>query len=64
MDPNDTLRMIRAYVKRIQDWEAGKPGDEDIPALASALAEYAEAMDEWLSKGGFPPSAWPLVSVL
>lgn len=59
MDPNETLRMIRLYTKRIN---GELPSDETIVELAQNLAEYVGALDEWLSKGGFLPSEWQAVS--
>jgi hypothetical protein len=45
MDPNETLAQIRADIAT-SDSEAGRLGD------------LVEALDGWLSKGGFPPTAW------
>lgn len=54
MDPNETLRMIRATTKQM--------GIETNPAVNAAyaelLAEYVTALDEWLTHGGFLPAAW------
>lgn len=54
MDPNETLRLLRLTVKQMR-------ADED-PAVRKAhadeIAEYVEALDEWLSSGGFLPEAW------
>ena len=67
MDPIETLRMIRLYVGKINVWRDlldrmdGKLlpwQQEEMQQDACHLAEYTEAMDEWLSKGGFLPSAW------
>lgn len=58
MDPNKTLSEIRdALAIMNSDNMSGQ-----INAAAS-LAEHAEALDGWLSKGGFLPDAWrqPLV---
>jgi hypothetical protein len=50
MDPNETLRRLRACA------------DEDDPFNAAELLpvmqEHFRALDEWLSKGGFVPDAW------
>lgn len=43
MDPNETLRRIRAAIRNDETGE---------------LAELVEALDDWLSGGGFLPSAW------
>ena len=69
MDPNETLRMIRTYVSRLNEvGDAMDRGDEamfkrltatESPLeMASALAEYVEALDEWLTAGGFLPREW------
>jgi hypothetical protein len=43
MDPNETLRKLREWVKD----PTKQPG-----------AELFEALDEWLTRGGFPPDDW------
>jgi hypothetical protein len=54
MDPNETLRDIRANLRLA----------ESAPSLAVAnqhremAMESFQALDEWLSKGGFKPQAW------
>ena len=55
MDPNETLRLIRLTIKQM------KVDDNAVifAAHGGELAEYVEALDEWLSKGGFFPSDWP-----
>lgn len=60
MDPNETLRQIRAHIKAMN--EADEKEDAAAYAFAAMqLAESVEAMDEWLSKGGFLPEEWELV---
>lgn len=49
MDPNAALQAIRAEVFEIQH------GDKPDP---QALADTFQGLDEWLSKGGFPPEEW------
>lgn len=49
MDPDATLTKIRELVSMLVD-HPGEPTRE--------LAELAEALDEWLSRGGFLPEAW------
>ena len=48
MDPNETLRELRYLVKEFDF--------EDVP-LARDIVERIQALDEWLTKGGFSP--WP-----
>jgi hypothetical protein len=52
MDPNEILRLMREVVA-----EYRKPQPSSDSLLAD-LVQQVEAMDEWLSKGGFLPSAW------
>jgi hypothetical protein len=52
MDPDEALKKAREALKRMGD-EAYDAGD-----MAQELAEAFEALDGWLSKGGFPPHAW------
>ena len=51
MDPNATLHNIRRYL--------GIAHEADLSeAEGNALAELMLSLDEWLSNGGFLPSAW------
>lgn len=52
MDPDACLKLIRASVRRI---EAMYLLDDNE---ATTLAVVVNNLDEWLSKGGFPPRAW------
>lgn len=54
MDPNEALRLLRLTIKQMRVDE--DPGVR--AAHAAEIAEYAEALDEWLSKGGFMPADW------
>lgn len=61
MDPNRTLLELRAAIKRVlesdpQDQEDYEQFEED----ASQLANAADDLDNWLSRGGFLPDAWKL----
>ena len=51
MDPDEALRLLRVAVERV--W-----ADGDRSSLAEEVAERVEALDDWLSGGGFPPAAW------
>lgn len=51
MDPNANLLEQREIVSRMLD-SRGKKGDGE------RLAELVEALDEWISNGGFLPSRW------
>lgn len=62
MDPNTALANMRAAIaeyRRIAD--AGPSGLGQTIALAqisTEIAESADALDGWVSRGGFLPSAW------
>ena len=49
MDPDEVLHRLRVEVQEVLR------GEEPSPA---AMAEAFEALDQWLSKGGFLPSDW------
>lgn len=54
MDPNEALRQIRS----ITDYVNADSYSDDMQADLDRLAELFEALDQWLSKGGFLPNAW------
>lgn len=55
MDPNAALEEARELSAQIQkDFENDKVSEYD----ANRLAELFQALDGWLSKSGFLPSAW------
>lgn len=51
MDPDQTLQDLRSDLRELD----AAFGDED---LVVSVVEKVRALDEWLSKGGFAPSAW------
>jgi len=56
MDPDATLKQLRALVRDVQDQE-----EEEFPDLTEQAEEFAElfeALDDWLKGGGFKPRAW------
>jgi hypothetical protein len=58
MDPNQNLKQQRelaAQIIRLRDKDA--PHDQ-IADVADELAELVQALDGWLSRGGFLPSEW------
>lgn len=55
MDPNATLEELRNLASLAADQHGGDP---DADYLAARMAELFQALDEWLSKGGFAPAAW------
>lgn len=52
MDINDTLQRMRHSVN---GWTESETEDFDY---ADDMVSYFQAIDEWLSKGGFLPEAW------
>jgi hypothetical protein len=56
MDPNATLDSIRELVAK----SVNKPLDE---ADSDTLAELVDALDSWLSRGGFLPTEWYLAAL-
>ena len=50
MDPNTTLHELRELVARVQGG-LGRVEPEEF-------AERFDALDGWMSKGGFVPDAW------
>lgn len=55
MDPNEALDQAREASTEILD---GWPEGDDQVTPAITLAESFQALDEWLSRGGFKPAAW------
>lgn len=56
MDPNATLAEIRKRLTVLDG--CMRKGERSM--LAGELAELVEALDGWLSRGGFLPTAWKL----
>lgn len=56
MDPNETLRALRGAVRHMND--VGHELDERENQCVRTVVELFEALDTWLSKGGFPPEEW------
>lgn len=54
MDPNEALRALRAA---LADFDTALDAD-DANQAAMRLYDAADALDGWLSKGGFPPQDW------
>jgi len=54
MDSNETLRQLR---ETITAWRQAKNGADKIRAGAQ-IVELIEALDGWLSAGGFAPADW------
>jgi hypothetical protein len=53
VDPDQALRDLRAALR---DWHRSHPQDR-LDALRD-VATAAEALDDWISDGGFLPTDW------
>lgn len=58
MDPDETLRLARGAAKELEEALNGPLDLEAIDNAATDLLEYFQALDGWLSKGGFLPKRW------
>lgn len=56
MDPNAALKNIREAVGELRNQD--DDGVLDGTSQVGFLLESVEALDEWLTKGGFLPTAW------
>lgn len=54
MDPDANLARVRELTRRLSDPQL--PAERE--RATDELVEHVEALDEWLSKGGFLPQAW------
>jgi hypothetical protein len=54
MDPNEILARLR---EALSDYR-NSDGSESIWTALESVAELFEALDGWLSRGGFLPDAW------
>lgn len=54
MDPNETLRLLREAITGLFAVDTDNASYD--PAVE--IAERFQALDEWLSKGGFLPTDW------
>ena len=57
MDPNACLAEIRALVDKINSDDAVKDL-EYCGGLGAELAEKIDALDSWITRGGFIPREW------
>lgn len=55
MDPNAALKDIRRWAKESRMPTISPEARDELHALVTSAVE---ALDEWLSKGGFLPDAW------
>lgn len=55
MDPNK-------YLEDMMEASSSVDAGEEVDESAAALSEHVEAMNAWLSRGGFLPKAWAKAS--
>lgn len=55
MDPDEALKKAR---EALSDHRNGRLNAAEQADVLQELADAFEALDGWLSKGGFPPRAW------
>ena len=55
MDPNKTLFALRGLLANVRN---GTVRPDEQAATLEVMAGAFEALDYWLSHGGFPPAAW------
>lgn len=70
MDPNVALDDLRAALAAVRAAHEAIDAATDVDGLAEAIddaieaademADAAEALDGWLSRGGYPPVGWKL----
>lgn len=60
MDPDAALAAIRKAVRELNKVRDGATiADLDqLDYLIYEFVEHVEALDEWITKGGFLPAAW------
>lgn len=59
MDPNETLRRLRELLSTRQNLDDDdQDNDQELIRVGDDIAELVEALDTWLTKGGFLPAAW------
>lgn len=57
MDPNEALKELRRLAAIVRD-RSDRGKDPDVDGSAGDLAAAVASLDEWLSGGGFLPTAW------
>ena len=58
MDPDANLDEQKRLAKELLVKDADCRCGNIDPEKAERLAELVLALDEWITKGGFPPKAW------
>jgi len=60
MDPDVALEELRVAMQRVKEVFANYENSSVDPLVGAAkdLLDRSENLDEWMTKGGFLPSAW------
>ena len=58
MDPNANLEEQRRCVEIIKKLARSGEDEHELALTGVHLAELVEALDDWISGGGFKPDAW------
>lgn len=58
MDPNENLRETLELCRLLRDGADNDDDDFDAGEGVDRLLELVEALDGWLSNGGFLPTRW------
>lgn len=56
MDPTVTVRELREAVVELR-W-LNRDAPDDVQRATNTVIEHWDALDTWLSNGGFPPAQW------
>ncbi len=62
MDPDRALRRLTELANRVVQGDPEQLEWDRLVTLATELAETILALDEWLRRGGFRPSAWKMTA--
>ena len=57
LDPNETLKELRQVTRKYIHIRAYNTFS-GLTQMSDDMAGLIQALDEWLSGGGFPPEAW------
>ena len=58
MDPKEALKKLRELAKLAIAVRDGNEPEYNLPDIATEMAEYFQALDEWIMSGGFLPKDW------
>lgn len=64
MDPDVCLERLRELIGELNDSGQKDDGGETYMDLAAQVADGFQALDGWLSAGGFRPRAWAGATVV